>query len=156
MNAFKSEAEITRTIMNSRSFLAGLENPGNLIWERQEVEDLFGIPDLVVAFKKETSQGEQVLRTFAFEMKRFDWKRALWQAFRYSSFAHHSCVVLDSCYVHRALSSLDKFKRSNIGLISVSTDGAIQWHYRPSPSQPYCDYLQQRLEDWISRDLTRQ
>jgi hypothetical protein len=46
---------------------------------------------------------------------------------------------MDAFYVNRALKKLGEFERCNVGLVSVSVDGAVTLHHRPryrSPSGP--------------------
>lgn len=54
----------------------------------------------------------------AFEFKLEDWKRALFQATRYRSFAHRVYVVLPASVISRTEKLWDSFRRQNIGLLS--------------------------------------
>ncbi len=47
----------------------------------------------------------------AVEAKLKDWKRALWQASRYKTFANESWVVLDKKHANPAIKNIDEFKR---------------------------------------------
>jgi hypothetical protein len=153
MNAFETESELTQAVLKNPDFIDTLRSSSDgEIWQKRELKGLFGIPDLVIAFVGQDFEREKI-RTFAFEMKRSNWKRALVQAFRYSSFADFSYVLMDRAYVHRALAHLDKFKRSNIGLASISKTGEVTWHYRPKPSPPYSKSLRQTLESRIKEDM---
>lgn len=55
----------------------------------------------------------------AIEAKTADWRTALYQATRYAGFAHRTFVALDSDYIHRAASHLDRFRSNRVGLIRV-------------------------------------
>jgi len=55
----------------------------------------------------------------AFEMKLTKWKQALHQAYRNSSFAHYSYVVLPSITARRAARQEYEFLRRGIGLCSI-------------------------------------
>lgn len=153
MSAFQSEQELAQAVLNRPAFLASLGYSEWTTWQRQELEGLFGIPDLVVAFTKVTVSGQKVVRTFAFEFKKSNWRRALVQAFRYASFAHYSCVLMDAHFVHRALKHLEEFQRANIGLASVSDSGDVRWHCEPIYSQPYSEPLRRKLESQVALDL---
>ncbi len=67
----------------------------------------------------------------AIEAKLKNWKRALWQASRYKTFASESWVVLDRRHASSAIKNIDTFKRFNIGLATFSTDGFYDEHYSP-------------------------
>ena len=152
MRAFQTESELTEVVLASPDFLSALGHTDWTRWQRQELDGLFGVPDLVVAFVKRSVQGRELIRTYAFEMKRSKWKRALIQAYKYAAFAHYSYVVMDAYYVHRALARLDEFVRSDIGLVSVSESGQVEWHYHPRYRLPYSDSLRQKLESQITQD----
>lgn len=67
----------------------------------------------------------------AIEAKLKDWKRALWQASRYKTFASESWVVLDRRYASAAIKNIETFKLFNIGLATFSTDGCYDEHFSP-------------------------
>jgi hypothetical protein len=154
MKAFETESELTETVLkNPITFRSILDLPREAeLWQRREVKGLFGIPDLVIAFCDQDFVGEQI-RALAFEMKRSNWKRALTQAYRYSSFADFSYVLMDRAFVHRALAQIHLFERSNIGLISVTKNGILVCHYSPEPRPPYSKSLRHTLETYIRRDM---
>jgi len=54
----------------------------------------------------------------AFEFKLDDWKRALFQATRYRSFAHRVYVVLPTSIITRTEKLWDSFQMQNIGLLA--------------------------------------
>jgi hypothetical protein len=114
-----------------------------------ELEGLFGIPDLVIANLEITNDQLNVYRTFAFEMKLSNWKRALIQAYKYQAFADYSFVVIDQSKVHLALRNIERFYLSNIGLISVNTNSFITVHYFPKESKPYTDWLKDKFDKII-------
>lgn len=59
----------------------------------------------------------------AVEAKLKNWKRALFQAQRYKKFSDYSFVLLDEHYSSSAISNINIFKDSNIGLITMGEDG---------------------------------
>ena len=144
---FSSEEQLTAATLDNAGFKNGFGYEDWVRWEGREVEGLFGVPDVVVAFGKRGSRGQRIVRTFAFEVKRHNWRRALVQAFRYAAFAHYSHVVLDAARVGRALDEIARFERANIGLISVGVDGAVTWHFRPRFRSPYAPRLHGALNE---------
>lgn len=65
----------------------------------------------------------------AIEGKLRDWKRALWQAYRYLDYATRSWVVLDHAAIRPARENLAEFKRLNVGLACVSPTGEVEVVY---------------------------
>ncbi len=76
---------------------------------------------------------------YAIEAKLRDWKRALSQANRYREYAAQSWVLLDEYAVQPALSNLDRFKRLNIGLASITQNGQLSAYFIPKPTSPKSD-----------------
>lgn len=72
----------------------------------------------------------------AIEAKLRNWKRALYQAFRYKWFAFYSYVVLDSRYIKPALRNIEEFEHRNVGLAEIDLNGVCIVHYRPYREQP--------------------
>ncbi len=60
---------------------------------------------------------------FAFEMKLEKWRVALHQAYRNTSFAHFSYVVLPCKTAQKAVRWRHEFVRRGVGLYSVNDDG---------------------------------
>ena len=114
-------------------------------WEVSELSGYFGIPDVIIAFGKTNLSGQKIIRAYAFELKLRNWKRALVQAFRYSAFSHYSSVVLDHTYIRPALSNIKLFQKSNIGLLTLDTNGQIIWHNVPKFQKPYSAQLYNEL-----------
>ena len=63
---------------------------------------------------------------FAFEMKLEKWKVALIQAYRNTSFAHQSYVVVPEAIAKKAIKYEDQFKRRSVGLCFVNREGIIK------------------------------
>ena len=145
MTRFEAERDLTRKLLSDAPIWEALGHSAWQAWGALELEGLFGIPDLVLAFGRHDRIGRPMLRTYAFEVKLSDWKRALAQAFRYRAFAQCSFVVMDEASVDRAIASIGSFHRSNIGLISVSFSGGLRIHYRPRMRSPYAERLKQRF-----------
>lgn len=151
---FPSENALIATALSSPAFPSILGFEGWAPWQTAELEGLFGIPDLVLAFTKRDRVGRLILRTCAFEFKRSDWRRALAQAFRYASFAHYSLVMLDRAHSQPALKGLSAFKTANIGLLTVDTTGEITCHFRPKFRPPYSQPLSRALATRVRANMS--
>lgn len=85
----------------------------------------------------------------AFEMKLEKWKQALNQAYRNSSFAHYSYVVLPLRTARRAVKQQHEFLRRGVGLCSV--DGArIQIEIDAKRSEPLRPWLTETAIGYMS------
>lgn len=67
----------------------------------------------------------------AVEAKLRDWKKAIWQASRYKTFANESWVLLDEKHSNPAINNIAEFKKFNIGLATFSTNGYYDVHFSP-------------------------
>lgn len=83
-------------------------------------------------------------KSFAFEAKLKNWKRAFIQAYRYKWFTHYSYVIMDEAHAKPAIKQVAHFKNHNVGLLTLSVDGNIEIHYRPK-KQPRVDPKMQIL-----------
>lgn len=151
--SFKSESDISQVFSIESWIREKFRYNDWHSWKVNELTGLFGIPDHVAIFWKRDILGRRIQRTFSFEMKKNNWRRALVQAYRYASFSEYSFVVLDHYYVHRALAHLDEFQNANIGLISISVDGEVFWHVRPRYRAPYSRHMRQLLRAGLSAYL---
>ena len=107
----------------------------------------YGIADLVtVSWKsrksiKTVSAQEFIAKrrptTRAFEVKIYDWRKALMQANRYRFFSHTPIVVMPTSNVKQALNFLQTFRLLAVGLWSfdIETTQIIR-HFTPRPSRP--------------------
>jgi hypothetical protein len=136
--AYNTEKDLVIAIRNS-PYIKGLTSSENSYID-EEVGGLFGIPDLVVA--KSDNNG---LLTFAYEAKLTNWKRALVQAYKYKAFAKRSYVILDYDHITSALSNRGLFINSNIGLISINSDGKMYFHNHPYVDEPYSPQLERKF-----------
>ncbi|MGL1959108.1 MAG: hypothetical protein OCD00_17555 [Colwellia sp.] len=75
----------------------------------------------------------------AIEAKLKNWKRALWQASRYKTFAHESWVLLDQRNIAPSLKNICCFERLNVGLASISVMNDICIHHSPILEKPKSD-----------------
>ncbi len=75
-------------------------------------------------------------RIVAVEAKLRDWRRALYQAVQYASYAFEVWVVLDTTFLHSALLHLDEFERRGIGLLGLSSEGEAELANPATRRQP--------------------
>jgi len=139
---FTNEKELVEIFKNSQYFENLVEIDGSI--SREEVKGFFGVPDLVII----QPTGEKQI-SYAFEAKLSNWKRALFQAFRYKAFVNKSFVVMDHDLVKPALSQTDRFCRANIGLISIDLSGEVHCHYNPYYEPPYSPQLESKFNEKI-------
>ncbi len=85
----------------------------------------------------------------AFEMKLDKWKHALNQAYRNSSFAHYSYVVVPSKTALRAAKREHEFVRRGVGLISVDESG-INIEIKAKCVEPLRPWLTKSAIDYIN------
>jgi hypothetical protein len=147
--AFATEREMVQSIIKS-TYIDELTASSQSI-VKEEVSGFFGIPDIVVATD---NAGKQL--SYAYEAKLKNWKKAIFQAFRYKAFADFSYVIMDHDHVKPALSQLEKFKRSNIGLLSINDSGELITHYAPFQEVPYSPLTASRFNKMIIKEIYNQ
>ncbi|HUV59164.1 MAG TPA: hypothetical protein VMW09_03525 [Desulfatiglandales bacterium] len=148
---YDTEQELFNVAINS-SFIEELSS-SELSSKLIEPRGLFGIPDLLIANQEKEKDNDIRTTIIAFEMKLRNWKRALSQAFKYRAFANISYVVIDHDYSNAALKNIEKFKRSNIGLVSIDKEGQVYSHFMPSYDEPYCDYYKSYLSEVVGLSI---
>lgn len=89
----------------------------------------------------------------AVEAKLKDWKRALWQASRYKTFANESWVVLDKKHANPAIKNIDEFKRYNIGLATISIEGDYLVHFSPIEETHFSEIAYWKANVMIAQSL---
>lgn len=89
---------------------------------------------------------------YAVEAKLKNWKQALKQAYRYKWFADYSYVVLDAHYTNAAITNLDSFKKYNVGLASISTNGELIRHFTPKRQKPFDLKMQMLFSEKIKNN----
>jgi hypothetical protein len=144
---FESEKMLSNTFLESPfiyDFVDSLVYPTIAC---KELKGLFGVPDIV--FVNLSHSRTEVFRSFAFELKLANWKRALIQAYKYQSFADYSFVVLDKQNLHLALTNIESFINANVGLISVDTLGFTNIHFYPKNSTPYAEAVKIKFHKMI-------
>jgi hypothetical protein len=90
----------------------------------------------------------------AIEAKLSNWRRALFQASRYKSFATESWVLLDRKHSNSAFRNLDEFKVRNIGLAFLSTIGKIDIAHIPKKEKYSCDIRFWEANSELARRLS--
>jgi hypothetical protein len=137
--AFATEQELVDCAIRHFPVREWLQVPDDArVFQRTEVQGLFGIPDLLVAARPDAEIGDGVsIASIAFEMKLSDWRRGLAQAFRYRSFAKSTFLVIDDSRSRQAVANLERFQRANVGLIGLNTDGIFQVYVWPEQEEPF-------------------
>jgi len=111
--------------------ISELPNPFDINRMAFEFNYLSGKTDIV----GETNQGELI----AFEAKLNKWRVALNQAYRNSSFANYSYVILPMLSSRKALKEEHEFVRRGVGLCSIDQSGILIEIEAPwkKPIQPW-------------------
>lgn len=154
--AFSTEQELMDVALNS-SHLSDFVNDTEILFNLYgiELKGLFGIPDIVVA-SVVVNDGECFIRrSHAFELKLSNWQRSLVQAYRYRAFANLSYVLIDDDRKNPALKNIERFKRSNIGLLSINQRGVILIHHQPTFDIPYSDQLTIKFEGLVRNRVSK-
>lgn len=137
MQSFNTEIEMG---IRFESYIKRInKNPNILIVSEQK--KLFGIPDFILLEK--VNEREQII--VSIELKLFNWRRALKQAFRYKTFSNLAFVILDENKVSNALKEINQFKRFNIGLGSFNKCNEVKVYYYPNIEDPYSEHLVRKL-----------
>jgi len=126
----------------------------------------YGIADVICVALRESMNGEgsaislenikeelnrQILT--AFELKLDSWKRALYQAYRYSYFANRSIVVLPTGAAASAQRNIELFKQLKIGLWEFNADRGICQIFTPEIAQPKSPQARQKAIELILRKV---
>ncbi len=90
----------------------------------------------------------------AFEMKLTDWKRALYQAYRYTYFADHSIVVLPLESIENAYKNLNLFEELKVGLWGFDrSQKKITELFTPHNESPKNQQAKEKAIDLIGRKI---
>lgn len=109
---YKLEIHLVEELQN---FLALSKNPFRVFDLANEFDYESGRTDIIGI----THNNEII----AFETKLSNWKKAVYQAYRSTSFAHYSYVVLPTQTAFNALRRKHEFDKRGIGLCSVDREG---------------------------------
>lgn len=126
---YKLESELVKEF---RSTLFGNANTLSIIAVAPEFNYVEGRVDLIAI----NNDGDLV----AFEAKLTRWRSALNQAYRNSSFAHYSYVVLPKTILENVIGHIDEFHRRGIGLCVFDSSSGIKVEVpaiRRKPIQPW-------------------
>jgi len=85
----------------------------------------------------------------AFEAKLTQWRVALHQAYRATSWAHRSYVVLPSNVAKRALRFTTEFDRRRVGLCAISADGTLHVLYAAPRVDPLMPWVSDRAVAYL-------
>lgn len=108
----------------------------------KEPKGLFGIPDILL-------YNGQVI---AIEFKLKNWKQAMKQAFRYTSFSSEVYVIMDKTYANSAKENIEEFRKYNIGLGAVG-DESMEIYHRPIPKSPFSYELREKAYKLFDNNL---
>jgi hypothetical protein len=113
----------------------------------------FAVSNLAFEFNYQSGRVDMIGKTnsgdlIAFEAKISRWRIALNQAYRSSSFAHYSYVVLPESTCRIARQNPHEFERRGVGLCSVSPSG-IKVEIPASKKEPIQPWLTIRALEYI-------
>jgi hypothetical protein len=131
IGVFKRESALVEHIC---SILDTGESPWGNLSVRTEFSILNGKPDVIAIDSNN--------RVIAFEAKLSKWRDALSQAYRNSSFAEESYVILPKETAKSAIEYEGEFRVRSVGLCSVTSD-SIEILIEPQPSE--------LIQPWINR-----
>jgi len=109
---YKFESDLVKDF---QTVIFGAPNTFAVIAVASEFNYVEGKVDLIA----KNSNGDLV----AFEAKLSRWRNALNQAYRNSSFAHYSYVVLPETTLENAVSRINEFERRGVGLCFLGSSG---------------------------------
>lgn len=130
-NKFNSEAEMSKQI--TKIIDEKIRNMNLEVLCKLEVSAPGCIPDMILVEEKFDS----IYYLIAIEFKLTNWRRAIYQAFRYRNFDNESYVILDRKRADAAIKNLKEFERVNIGLITVERSGEMISWFLPEPGLPF-------------------
>lgn len=116
-------------------------------------ENAFDIADFAFEFYYQSGRVDIIGLTddrklIAFEAKLTRWRTAVNQAYRNSSFAHYSYVLLPTDVISNAIKRKHEFERRGLGLCSVSPEGISIEIFAPQ-RDPLLPWLTQIAFDYI-------
>jgi len=79
-------------------------------------------------------------KVIAVEAKLNNWKRGLYQAYRYKWFSDESYLAIYSYGIKPAKEKIDLFKKLNVGLLEVK-DSSVDVIFNPRPEAPYSEIM---------------
>jgi hypothetical protein len=129
---FRSEAELVDQIVR---VLGGRNTPWGRVQILTEWDYRSGVTDILVR----TNQKEVI----ALEAKLIDWRRAIYQAYRNTSFASRSYVVLPSRVAMRAAGNPNMFGNYGVGLCACD-NGHLSVLIEAHTSAPLMEWLTKR------------
>lgn len=86
-------------------------------------------------------------QVFVFELKLFNWKKALNQAYRGTSFAHYSYVILPESQVKNALRYKNEFEIRNVGLCSFNR-AKLKIEIKAKKTSPLHQWLMTKAQNY--------
>lgn len=119
----------------------------NQVVIKREFRGPQGTPDFLLFRKCDSS----LVYVVALELKLRDWRKGIFQAFKYRSFSNSAYVIVDHYYRNEAFANIHMFVDSNIGLASFSLEGELIVIHEPTPDMPYSCHHSLLLEKMFVR-----
>jgi hypothetical protein len=129
---FRTEAELVDRIVR---FLNGRKTPWGPVQTLTEWDYRSGITDILARTKRN--------EVIALEAKLTDWRRAIYQAYRNTTFALRSYVVLPERVASRAEKSVEMFTNYGVGLCACA-DHKLSVLIEARNSEPLMEWLTTR------------
>jgi hypothetical protein len=139
---FKSEAQLVRRML---AHFNGGETPWGSLESITEWDYRTGMTDILVRTT------DRVI--IAFEAKLLNWRRALQQAYRNTSFAYQAYVVLPEDIAARAHSYNELFARLGVGLCSCGVGGVSILIAAQPREEPLMEWLRHRAHSTFDERL---
>lgn len=136
LRRFKSDETFSITLLRKKTPTLSKE----LITYLVENEFLIPIDENEQTFIKGNDYQNGIKEIVAIEAKLKDWKRGLYQAYRYRGYADKSYLAVYTKSISSPLAHIDEFKKYNVGLIEVADDGIVV-HYKPKKERRSDDYM---------------
>jgi hypothetical protein len=131
-DAFRTETQLVERIVR---FLNGRKTPWGQVQTLTEWDYKSGITDILARTKCN--------EVIAFEAKLSDWRRAIYQAYRNTTFALRSYVVLPERVARRAEQSAEMFANYGVGLCACA-DRELTVLIEAHNSDPLMEWLTAR------------
>ncbi len=120
----------------------------NQIVAKREFKAPQGIPDFLLFRRCDST----LVYVVALELKLKDWRKGIYQAFKYRSFCNAAYVIVDRYYQDDALANIQIFVDSNIGLATFSLEGELEVLSEPVADIPFSAYYSSVLNSTFKKE----
>jgi len=122
----------------------------NQITSKREFRCPLGVPDFLLF--------RECAKTIAYvtvlELKLKNWRKGLYQAFKYRSYANSAYVALDAYHIKDALNNISLFEKFNIGLASIDLEGIFTVYAEPISDLPFSSYHASLLMSSLNKNMS--